>query len=78
MKSFVKQHLLTPHPRKWGRGSVARDIVLLRFMPGVILRTAQYAIPRSRLRTDKKNNLVKSRLTSHESRHGHFTALVRL
>ena len=50
-----------------GRGSVAPDIVLLRSMPGVTLRTAQYAIPRSILRTDKKKNLVTSRLTSHDT-----------
>ena len=47
-----------------GGGLVAPDIVLLRSMPGVTLRIAQYAIPRSRLRTDKKKNLVTSRLTT--------------
>jgi len=41
--------------------------VLMQSMSGVTLRTAQYAIPRSRLRTDKKKNLITLRLTSHDT-----------
>ena len=63
MKKWGQTTLIDTAPEKVGGGSVAPDIVLLQSMPGVTLRTAKYAIPRSRLRTDKKKNLVTSRDT---------------
>ena len=76
MKKRDQTTLIDTAPEKVGEGPVAPDIALVRSMPGVTLRTAQYAIPRSRLRTDKKENLVTSRLTRVTTRT--LTALVRL
>ena len=59
MKKWGQTTLIDTAPKKMG-GQLPPDIVLLRSMPAVTLRTAQYAISRSRMQTDKKKNLVTS------------------
>jgi len=76
MKKWDQTTMIDTAPEKVGGGrwSVAPDIVLLRSMPGVTLRTTQYAIPRSR-----KKEKLRPYITTHESLTTRtLTALVRL